>query len=58
MDVLSVTDQPDGSAVLEVTMTEEENNILIQYAVADILQKQIERIKNEDNLRSTIPDPE
>lgn len=47
MDVLSVTDQPDGSAVLEVTMTEEENNILIQYAVADILQKQIERMKDE-----------
>ena len=47
MDVLSVTDQPDGSAALEVTMTEEENNILIQYAVADILQKQIERMKDE-----------
>jgi hypothetical protein len=58
MEVLSVTDQPDGSAIVELNMTEEENNILIQYAVADILQKKIERIKNEDNLCSTISDPE
>ena len=44
MEVLSVKDQKDGSAIVELNMTEEENNFLIQYAVVDILQKQIERM--------------
>lgn len=47
MKVLSVTDQPDGSAIVELDMTEEENNMLIQYAVVDILQKQIERMSRK-----------
>jgi len=47
MDVLSVEEQEDGSAIITLNMTEEENNILIQYAVVNILKEQIERMKNE-----------
>ena len=44
MEVLSVTDQEDGSAIVELSMTEEENNILIEHAVVDILTKQMEKM--------------
>jgi len=43
MDVLSVTDQEDGSAIVELSMTEQEQNWLIQHAVTDLLQKAIAR---------------
>ena len=43
MEVLSVTDQEDGSAIVELDMTEQEQNWLIQHAVCDILQKAIDR---------------
>lgn len=42
MEVLSIKEQPDGSTIVELEMTEQENNILIEYAVIDILKKQIE----------------
>jgi retron-type reverse transcriptase len=47
MDVLSVEEQEDGSAIVTLDMTELENNMLVEYAVVDILRKQIERIDNE-----------
>lgn len=47
MEVLSIKDQEDGSAIVELNMTEEENNFLLQYAIVDILKKQIEREKHE-----------
>ena len=43
MEVLSVTDQEDGSAIVELEMTEQEQNWLIQHAVCDIIQKAIDR---------------
>jgi len=43
MEVLEVHD--DGRIVLE--MTEEEQRILIEYAVVNLLKEHIERIKNE-----------
>jgi len=43
MEVLSITDQPDGSAIVELNMTEEENNMLIQHAFVDLLKKAIAR---------------
>lgn len=47
MDVLSIEEQPDGSAIVELSMTQEENNILIEHAVLDILKKQIKRAEEE-----------
>ena len=58
MDVLSIEDQEDGSAIITLNMTEEENNLLVQHAVIDILEKQIERMKDEDNLRTAVSDTE
>ena len=47
MEVLSVKEQPDGSAIVELSMTEEENNILVEHAVIDILKKQIKLAEEE-----------
>ena len=58
MDVLSIEEQEDGSAILTLNMTEEENRLLVEHAVVDILGKQIERMENEDNIRTTISDTE
>jgi RNA polymerase-binding transcription factor DksA len=44
MEVISITDQEDGSAIVELSMTEAENNMLIEYAVVDILRKQMEKL--------------
>lgn len=44
MEVISITDQEDGSAIVELNMTEAENNMLIEYAVVDILRKQMEKL--------------
>jgi hypothetical protein len=42
-------EQNDGSAILEIDMTEEEKNFLINYAINDILRKQINAIKDGEN---------
>jgi len=42
MKVLNYKDNPDGSASLEVEMTEEERDILINHAINDILRKHLE----------------
>ena len=47
MEVLSIEEQEDGSAIVELNMTQEENDFLVEYAVIDILKKQIERTKDE-----------
>jgi hypothetical protein len=44
MEVISITEQEDGSAIVELNMTEAENNMLIEYAVVDILRKQMEKL--------------
>jgi len=47
MEVTSIEEQEDGSAIVELKMSQEENNFLVEYAVVDILKKQIERCKDE-----------
>lgn len=56
MNVLKITDQPDGSAIIELEMTEEEHEMLLSYAVTNLLKEHIERMENEDNLRTPIPE--
>ena len=41
MEVLSLKEQPDGSAILELELTEEENRLLVEYAVITILKDKI-----------------
>jgi hypothetical protein len=48
MEVLSIKEQPDGSAIIELSMTEEENNLLVEYAVIDILKKEIKRAEEQN----------
>lgn len=47
MEVLKIEEQDDGSAIVTFNMSEEENNFLVEYAIVDILKKQIERCENE-----------
>jgi len=54
MNVLSITEQPDGSAIVEIEMTEQEKDIMIEYAFLDMLKKGIEA--HEDNLRTPVPE--
>jgi RNA polymerase-binding transcription factor DksA len=47
MDILSVKDQDDGSCIMECSFSEKEVDLLLNYAVNDILRKQIKIMKNE-----------
>ena len=44
MKILKITEQDDGSCMLDCEFSEEEVNFFIEYAVIDILKKQIERM--------------
>lgn len=48
MEVLSVKEQEDGSALVELEMSQEENNTLVEYAIIDILKKQIKGAEEKD----------
>ena len=50
MEVVKITENEDGSAILDVNFTEHEINILVEYAVVDILKKHIDKLE-EDNKR-------
>jgi len=50
MEVTKIIENKDGSATLDVNFTEEEINILVEYAVVDILKKYIKRLE-KDNKR-------
>ena len=47
MKVLKITDQPDGSAIVDLELTEQENNFFLEYAIVDILRKQIKIMEGE-----------
>jgi len=47
MEVVKVTENEDGSATLDVNLTEKEINILVGYAVNDILKKQIKNFEDK-----------
>lgn len=44
MEVLNITEKEDGSADLEIELTEEEQQILLSYAVNNILKEFIKNI--------------
>lgn len=47
MEVVKITENEDGSATLDVNFTEKEINILIEYAVVDILKKHINKLEDK-----------
>lgn len=48
MEVISIEEQEDGSAIVNLNMTEEENNMLVGFAVNTILKDQIEKMEKEN----------
>jgi len=58
MKIVEIKDQPDGSAIVEVDMTEAEQNMLIEIGFLQVLREGIERIEKEhaDNFRTPIPE--
>lgn len=42
MEIISIKENEDGSANVEMDVSEEEIKIFIQYAITDILEKYIE----------------
>ena len=48
MEILKMTENGDGSVTVEISLTDEENNILIGYAINDILRKQIATMEGKD----------
>lgn len=49
MEILKITDNPDGSATIDFEMNNEEQRLLIQYAVVNLLKEQI-KSKEVDEL--------
>ncbi|MFW9871536.1 MAG: hypothetical protein ACFFG0_00330 [Candidatus Thorarchaeota archaeon] len=43
MEVVNIIEREDGSATLELDLTEEEITLLVGYAVIDILKKEIDK---------------
>jgi hypothetical protein len=45
MKVLSIEDRPDGSAIVEIEITNEEKDMFIEIGILTALQKGLERHK-------------
>lgn len=48
MEVISITENEDGSADVLLEVTKEENDIFVEYAIVDILKKKCEEVLNEN----------
>jgi hypothetical protein len=46
MEILDVKDQPDGSAILKIDMSQEEMRLFMEVGLNKILADYIEEIKN------------
>lgn len=47
MEVLNIIEKEDGSADLEIELTEEEQQSLLSYAITNILKEFIESMENK-----------
>lgn len=50
MKITNLVENKDGSCDVELEMTKDEHQMLIQYAVTNLLKEYIERMKNENNI--------
>lgn len=48
MEVINIEEQEDGSAIVTLNMTDEENNMLVGFAVNTILKEQIKKMEKEN----------
>jgi len=48
MEVAKLTENDDGSALVELDMSSEELRLLVEYAVVNILKEFVEEKKNVD----------
>lgn len=42
MEILDIKEQEDGSAIVEVVMTKQENDYFVEYAIVNILREKLE----------------
>ena len=54
MEVIEIKDNDDKTCTITVNITEEENQILINYAINDILKKQIEEYNTTEEKKNDI----
>jgi len=47
MEVLNIVENDDGSETWTIELTEEENNLFVQYAITDIIQQFIKKEKSD-----------
>ena len=50
LEVIDIKDQKDGSAILELSMSEDIMQFLVEYAVNDILRKKLIECKDDARL--------
>jgi len=53
MEVLNIVENADGSENWTIELTEEENNLLVQYAVKDIIQNLIINLEKQEKSNGT-----
>lgn len=58
MKTLKFVENDDGSATVTLEISEEENNLLIQYAITNILKEEIEKIQECDSVPDGFPTKE
>jgi hypothetical protein len=61
MVVLSINEQPNGSAIVELEMTKEEQNIFLEIGLVHCLKESLKNFEkelgnNETDLRPSIPE--
>lgn len=54
MNILSINDQPDGSAIIEVEMTEKEKDLCIEIGFITMVKEGIKI--HEDSIRTPVPE--
>ena len=54
MEVIEIIENNDGSMTIQLEMTEEEKDKLLEYAVNNLLKDYVERLQNENNICPSI----
>ena len=55
MEILKFIENDDGSATVNIEISEEENNLLIQYAITNILKEEIEKAQECHSVSDDFP---
>lgn len=50
MKIIKITDRPDGSAILDIEMTNEEKNFLINYGFNHLIKEQIKKMNEAEKI--------